>query len=285
MVAAGGGDTVSTLSVAASSTGSTGITYGGAANAIGGAAGGFAAGGLQGGNLNSALWGATAGSLTGYLSGGTHLQNPIEQLGKVGTAIANAQVQDLGQMGLRYVMNQQMSRVSARAAARLGVSPEALDVSLMLLSIAGNELVGSRFRSDDREFTLSDQVGFRGYGNRSGAAGYVFDTVDAILAFQGKPTASFSHFAYSGLAGRERVLTGHSLGTLDASYAVSHGLASRAELFSVPFGNVAPPAANVRLGNLDPVNGGFFGHLLNWGGRACSIGIAHGYDKYAKSGC
>ena len=116
-----------------------------------------------------------------------------------------------------------------------------------------------------------------------GAAGYFFDTVDAVLAFQGKPTASFSDFAYSGLTGRP--VTGHSLGTLDASYALSTGLATRAELYSIPFGNVAPPSATIRLGNFDPVNGGIMGHLLNRGARACGIGVNHGLTVYLQSGC
>ena len=78
---------------------------------------------------------------------------------------------------------------------------------------------------------------------------------------------------------------GHSLGTLDASYAASSGLATRAELYSVPFGNVAPPAVTIRLGNFDPVNGGIMGHLLNRGARACGIGVNHGLTVYLQSGC
>ena len=163
-------------------------------------------------------------------------------------------------------------------------------MTLMMLSIAGNEVLGgggpdgkgSRFKTTDDDFIATDKIGFRGYGNR-GVSGYFFDTVDAVLAFQGKPTASFSDFAYSGLTGR--AVTGHSLGTLDASLAVSSGLATRAEIYSIPFGNVAPPSATVRLGNFDPVNGGFFGHLLNWGARACGIGVSHGFTQYLQSGC
>ena len=128
----------------------------------------------------------------------------------------------------------------------------------------------------------ADRVGFRGYGNR-GAAGYFFDTVDAILAFQGKPTASLGDFANSAFRGA--AVTGHSLGTLDASYAVSNGLSTRAELYSVPFGNVAPASATIRLGNFDPVNGGIMGHLLNWGARACAIGVNHGLTTYLNAGC
>jgi RHS repeat-associated protein len=253
------------------------------ANAVGGAAAGFAAGGLQGGNLNSALTGAVTGGLGGYLSGGTNFQNPLSQIGNAASSLVNGQFQDLGRMALRYTLNVQMSRAQAKLAARLGISPAALDVSLMLASIAGNELVGSRFTNKDDEFDLTDKVGFRGYGNRKGTAGYFFDTVDAALAFQGKPTASLRDFAYSGLTGKP--VTGHSLGTLDASYAVSHGLASRAELFSVPFGNVGPPSSTIRLGNFDPVNGGFLGQIFNWGALSCAIGFNHGYSVYRASGC
>lgn len=163
-------------------------------------------------------------------------------------------------------------------------------MTLMMLSLAGNEVLGgggpngagSRFKSKDEDFALTNGIGFRGYGNR-GVSGYLFDTVDAVLAFQGKPTASLSDFAYSGLTGR--AVTGHSLGTLDASFAVSHGLATRAEIYAIPFGNVAPPASNIRLGNFDPVNGGFLGHLFNWGSRACGIGVNHALTTYLQSGC
>jgi len=72
---------------------------------------------------------------------------------------------------------------------------------------------------------------------------------------------------------------------LDTSLAVSSGFANSVDFYSVPFGNVAPPSANLTLGNFDPFNGGFFGHLLNWGARACGIGVSHAFTEYLKSGC
>jgi len=80
MVAAGGGDVVSKIYVAQSSIGSSGVTYGAAANAIGGSAGGFAAGGLQGGNLNSALSSAVAGGISGGISGYFGSRYPLERV-------------------------------------------------------------------------------------------------------------------------------------------------------------------------------------------------------------
>ena len=255
-----------------------------------GAAAGFASGGIQGGNVQSAVYGAVTGAFSSYLSGGTSFGNPIEAAGQLGNAVVQGDFAYVGNSALRYLTTQASGQLATRAAGRLGMRPEALNIALMSLSVIGNEVLdggekgyeGSRFRSNDRSFASTQGVGFRGYGNR-GIVGYFFDTVDAVLAFQGKPTASLRDFAYSAYAGA--AVTGHSLGTLDASYALSHGLASRAELYSVPFGNVAPSGANVRLGNFDPVSGGFLGHILNWGASSCAIGASHAFSTYVAAGC
>jgi RHS repeat-associated protein len=260
------------------------------AYAVGGAAAGFAAGGIQGGNVESAVYGAFAGGFGNYLAGGTYFSNPIEQIGNAGTALIESRYQDVGRMAMRYVLAREMSTIEAKIAQRLGVRSEALDVGLMSLSVLGNAVLtggeegyeGSRFRTNDKDFDKTYGVGFRGYGNR-GTAGYFFDSIDAVLAFQGKPTASLRDFAYSGYRGV--AVTRHSLGTLDASNAVSRSLAVRAELYSVPFGNSAAAAANITLGDFDPVNGGYMGRIFNWGARTCALGFRHSLSDYYAAGC
>jgi RHS repeat-associated protein len=248
-----------------------------AANAIGGSAAGFASGGIQGGNVESAVWGAVTGAFAGYLSGGTNFRNPIDSLGQLGNAVIQADYMYVGRTALNYLMNRAASRIALEAAVNVGIQPEALDAALMSLSALGNEVTGSRFQTDDFNFSQTSQVGFRGYGNR-GTAGYVFDTIDAILAFQGKPTASLRDFAYSPYRGS--AVSGHSLGSLDGIFAVSHGLSPHAELYSVPIGNVATGAANVHIGDFDPINGGYLGTLFNWRAAVCPTGFNHALSKY-----
>jgi hypothetical protein len=125
------------------------------------------------------------------------------------------------------------------------------------------------------------KVGFLGYNNRPslGSVGLVFDTVDAMLGYQGLPTASGRDYIISAYKGS--AVSGHSLGTLDASYMVGNGLAKSGVLYALPFGNIAPAGLVVNIGALDPITGGASGKLLNWGARVCSIGVSHSLNQYA----
>lgn len=192
-------------SAAAFATWNTTQLLGASYAARGAAAGSVGAAINTGGDPQATLWGAASGSLFGYFSAGTHFQNPIEQAGQVGNAIAEGRGQDLSRMAFGTMLNHEMGALEARAARRLGIRPEALDVGLLSLSALGNGLVGSRFREYDGSFEATDYVGPRGYGNRErgGSVGYVFDTVDAILAFQGKPTASLRDLPIVGMPDSE----------------------------------------------------------------------------------
>jgi RHS repeat-associated protein len=67
--AVGSGEFFTASTISSAQIGGSGITYGTAASAIGGAASGFAAGGLQGGNIQSAINGAFSGGLSGGING------------------------------------------------------------------------------------------------------------------------------------------------------------------------------------------------------------------------
>ncbi|HET8941107.1 MAG TPA: RHS repeat-associated core domain-containing protein [Rudaea sp.] len=257
----------------------------GAANAVGGAAGGFVGGEIQSqGNLKAGFYGAATGAFGNYLAGGTYFSNPLDSAERLGSAAINGDYLFLGNAGLHFVMNEAAQYAEARFARSIGVRPEVLDLTLMGLSVLGNDLVGSRFQpGGDKAFAATDGVGFRGYLNRTTSAygslgSLFFDTVDAVLAYQGLPTASFRDFAYSAYVGH--AVSGHSLGTLDAIRAVNVHLSPKAVLYAVPFGNVAPTQAQVYLGNMDVVNGGYLGRLFNWNATMCATGFDHALDNY-----
>jgi RHS repeat-associated protein len=255
----------------------------GAAYAVGGAAGGFVSGGIEGQNLQSAFYGAALGSFGNYLSGGTYFGNPIESAAKLVNAGISGNYAYLGNSALHFATSEASQYAERRIAKKLGVRPEVLNLELMALSVVGNDVIGSRFQENDKEFSQTGNVGFRGYLNRTGSflgvpGSLFFDTVDVMLAYQGLPTASYADFVYSGYAGH--AVTGHSLGTLDAIRAVDSGQAPSAVLYAVPFGNVAPSAAQVYLGDFDLVNGGYLGKAFNWNATICATGINHAYTNY-----
>lgn len=150
--------------------------------------------------------------------------------------------------------------------------------------IQPNEIVGSRFKpGTDDDFAQTDKVGVVGFFNRTDSVlgypgSFFFDSVDAILDYQGLPTASFRDFAYSKYVGH--ALTGHSLGVLEVTRAVYSGLSPRAVLYAVPFGNVAPTQAQVYIGNWDPVSGGYLGRMFNWNATICTTGFDHALKNY-----
>ena len=87
----------------------------------------------------------------------------------------------------------------------------------------------------------------------------------------------------SSLGLKNSVFSGHSLGTLDNIYLVRNDLTDKAYLYSVPFGAVAPPGAEVMLGSWDLVNGGWAGKLLNWDAQVVHLmPWEHGFEHYKK---
>lgn len=252
------------------------IGYWGVGTAVGGGTLGGVAGTLAGatlagassslimtGNLQSTWSYAGNYAMGSYLTGGNYLQNPVDKFASFSDMISAGKYTELGNTVFGSVMSHQFSRVESRLADRWGMSPMDLNTAFMGMSVMGNGLVDTRFRSkDNAEFPETKGLGFAGILNRRGVVGLPFDVVDIVLGYQGLPTASFRDFVNSGLYGR--AVSGHSLGTLDAISAYRFGLStSGGWVDSVPFGNVAPMALQVNLGSFDLVNGGIVGKIFN----------------------
>lgn len=71
--------------------------------------------------------------------------------------------------------------------------------------------------------------------------------MDIAFVYQGLPDASVQDYL-STLGVDNKLSSGHSLGTLSNIYLGSNGLIGKVYLYSVPFGAVAPPNAEVMLG-------------------------------------
>ncbi|HKM26891.1 MAG TPA: hypothetical protein VJY57_05575 [Thiopseudomonas sp.] len=109
-----------------------------------------------------------------------------------------------------------------------------------------------------------------------------FDAMDIALGYQGLPDTSVQDYL-STLGVDNKLSSGHSLGTLSNIYLGSNGLTGKVYLYSVPFGAVAPPNAEVMLGTWDLVNGGWTGKLFNWGAKMIPLAPwEHSFENYKK---
>jgi len=169
----------------------------------------------------------------------------------------NAFAKDLG----NTYLNKETQEEVAYIAEKNGMSYWGLNAKLFFLSVIGNGVTDTRLVLEDEESPeIGDLPRINGVGNR-GIAGAVFDGVDVVLAYQGLPTATYVDFII-----RARGLpidAAHSLGSLDASNLVRHGFAPSANLYALPFFNIAPANTTVTINDLDLVSGGPFGPLFN----------------------
>ena len=274
---------------------SAGFANAAISGAIAGGVGGAVNAGSQGYDWKTAaLHGAITGGLTGYLSAGTYYSNPINGINEAGSDIAIGNWDALGEMGLHIATAQGAGRLEEKAAQSLGLNGDQLNWILMAGSIAGNEVVGTRYKAVDaghpqgyEPFDQTGGTGVVGYDNR-GVAGLPFDTIDMVLNFQGLPDATVSDVVNNqGANGANQAapkdLTCHSLGTATCSYLGWNGLVpGNIYLASVPVGIVAPPSATVIIGNGDAVNGFYAGKLLNWNADIVPINfiVGHPFNNY-----
>jgi len=189
-----------------------------------------------------------------------------------------------------------------RFARKNGMSLMELNLALVTMSFAGNKLVGTRFNpsaklKDKNGNIFLKQVMFGMFDRQGGnnpiinpdnnqtlnsIIGAPFDVIDVILGYTGILTASDYDYI-KGLNGdniNQRLL-GHSLGTLGVSNLVGRGYldASLAELYSLPFGNIAPSGVKLFIGTIDGVNGFVFGLMTS--PRATLIsGCFHNFQCY-----
>ncbi len=192
----------------------------------------------------------TVSTLTGFTSAvSTSFEETINFLGSEATQkIAQHQIKDI--------------------AERNGMTQMELNGYLFLTSTIGNLTVGSRFKENFHG--MKGKVGFEGWGNRGLIGSLIFDPVDAILGYQGLPTASGAHYLMSKHRGK--MVLGHSLGSLDSINMVRYGQAPSAKVYALPFLNVAPANVDVTLGKYDPINGGVLGQIFNPGATMKNTG-------------
>jgi filamentous hemagglutinin len=206
------------------------------------------------------LRGGITGGFTGYLSGGTYFHNPIVKAKKLWKVAVNMKVSAFYHTLGNWATSTIYQKVEAKIADSVGLDPDEFNWLLMASSTVGNRAVGTRFTSSEKRFDMSRNVGFYGVNNR-GVLGLPFDAVDIMLGYQGLPDASIRDYIFSGDYGY--AVTGHSLGTLDESYVVENGLASKGYAYALPFGNVEPANGKLVIGLFDVVNGSLLGKVLN----------------------
>ncbi|SDF83339.1 filamentous hemagglutinin family N-terminal domain-containing protein [Onishia taeanensis] len=260
---AAGATTAASAWAAGTATAASGWANAALSGAIAGSVGG-AAGALSQGKdwQDPALHGAITGGFANYLAGGTYYKNPLNKVTDFGEQISQGSLLDAGKVLGSAAMQKAWSHIAEKMAKGVGLSEDELNWMLMASSIAGDQLpgIGNRYKPDDQEFKLTDYVGERGVMDR-GLQGLPFDAADIALGYQGLPEASVrAYLVDQGFGGAS---TGHSLGTLSSNYLVSNGLAEHAELFSLPFGNIAAPDVHLTIGSGDLVNGGFLGKIFN----------------------
>ena len=292
---AGSGSAMAAAGTATASAAAGGATVGstiaaGWANAtlsgiLAGATGGAVGAASQGLDWrDAALTGAITGGFAGYLSAGTYYSNPINTAGNITGHIGSADWMSLGKELSGLGMGHLFGKAQAKLAQEMNLTPEELNWILMATSILGNQLnaVGTRFRAAETDFGKTNGVGIKGVANREwNPLGIVFDAADIMLGYQGLPDASVRDYLSSVSLGGSS--TGHSLGTMSNIYLAGNGLSNHAYLYSVPFGVVAPPNADVMLGSWDLINGGWVGKLLNWDARVVPLSpLEHAFENYKR---
>ncbi|GHC32008.1 hypothetical protein GCM10010082_27910 [Kushneria pakistanensis] len=255
--------TAASVWAAGTTTAASGWANAALSGAIAGAVGGVAGAASQGQDWQTpALHGAIMGGLANYLAAGTYYGNPLSKATDLGQQISQGALLDAGKVVGGVVMQKTWSRIAEKLAKGVGLNAEELNWLLMAGSVAGDQLpgIGNRYKADDQKFNLTNYVGERGVMDRD-LPGLPFDAVDIALGYQGLPDASVrAYLVDQGFGG---ALTGHSLGTLTSNYLAGNGLVEHAELFSLPFGNIAAPGAHLTIGSGDLVNGGYLGKIFN----------------------
>ncbi|WP_148252152.1 hypothetical protein [Aidingimonas lacisalsi] len=220
----------------------------------------------QGGDWQEAAWrGGITGGFTGYLSAGTYYDNPINTAKDVGSDLAAGNLANTaGHLGMQQIYG----KLQQKMADGVGLNSDELNWLLMAGSIAGNEVAGDRFHLKDEEFDHTAMTGTTGFFSREDmpVIGGFFDLNDSALGYQDLPDATVREQLMRGGIGLP-IAGGHSLGTITQSYLARHGLVESAYLESVPFGIMAPPNTEVRLGQGDIINGFGAGKLFNWHGE------------------
>ncbi len=276
--------------------------WGGGWSAAAGAGFGFGsgfAGALEHGSsvgsaLVSGLKGGLIGGLTGAISGllpGGGAFRPVEdvQTGWEDSGIGGASraaFQDIYSQAATYGARDVMGSI----AHHEGISLTELDVGLTALSFAGDYLMGDRG-------PLTDDGGISGYRSRiisedklfgwnpalHADVGMIFDTFDALLTYQGLPSATGWKAIFSGAI--SNINLGHSLGASEVNVLASDGIVGPSSVAALPLGRVAPFDVNVVNGSGDIVPGGWFSKIFNPWATIISpweFG-AHTYAKYYQS--
>ncbi|GHC27815.1 filamentous hemagglutinin N-terminal domain-containing protein [Aidingimonas halophila] len=273
---AAGATTAGDIAIAAGS--GNAILSGIAGGAVGSGVGAFS----QGGDWQEAAWrGGITGGFTGYLSAGTYYDNPINTAKDVGSDLAAGNLSNLANTAGHFGMQQIYGELQQKMADGVGLNSDELNWLLMAGSIAGNEVAGGRFWANDDDFNHTENTGTTGFFSRDkkSIAGSFFDLTDSALGYQDLPDASVRQQLMEGGIGLP-IAGGHSLGSITQSYLARHGLVESAYLESVPFGIVAPPNAEVRLGQGDIINGFGAGKLFNWHGEIVPTGLFQHSRKF-----
>ena len=252
---------------------------------IGGATAGLVAGAMATGTLKGALKGALVGAAIGGIAGGS---NPYGN--NAGDAIirgaltnvttdnkyvsalsylyvgANGSIKALADLVSstanmsKFALNYGFSKVVEKFANRHNMELWEFNLALTINSFIGIKVAGSTISND-----FPSEVQIEGFFSRGKHRwlGVIWDVNDTILGYQGLLDAVGYEYVnnYRG----KNISVSHSLGALRASNLVASGYAPSANVFSLPFLNVAPSNINVTLGKWDFVNGWFLGGLLNPG--------------------
>jgi len=260
---------------------------------------GLAAGGVSAAILGqNILEGAINGALLAYLTvGKAFSKSPLsgikESINELSKNLSGA-VEHVMYRAKDIALNHAYTKVANKLAQKAGLSLTNFNSILMGSSIAGAVLKGGQTRfktydkSDERYYKYSEPKGesriqvIEGFDNR-GKAFLPFDAVDALLVYQGLPTASTRDFLIRGAS--DIKLYGFSLGAGEVNNLVKQGYASKGEVSSLPFGLLAA-RKNIQVTNGagDPISGFIGGLLINPSARTCNV-FGHSRALYADAGC
>lgn len=259
---------------------------------IGGATAGFVGGSLATGTFKGAISGALIGAFIGGVANGANpygkdagdaiIRGALSNIatdnkyvsaitylyvGAEGSLKTIANVFASGRNFSKAVLNYGFSKQVENFANKHHLELWEFNLALTINSFVGREFAGTTLSRSD-----SGMIVIAGFFNRNKHRwlGAIWDVNDTVLGYQGLLDAIGYEFAakYRG----QSIKIGHSLGALRASNLVASGYAQSAEVYSLPFGNIAPSNVGVTLGKSDWINGGVLGGLLNSGARMVPCG-------------
>ncbi|TVS20375.1 MAG: RHS repeat-associated core domain-containing protein [Planctomycetaceae bacterium] len=264
---------------------------------------GFVGGFLSSGNdLRAGLYGGLMASLTAGFTNGATGTPSLKAAGlragagvlaaheprlaayvalATGSVHAHAQQGWTGvfKFGYKQYTDQMTRQYVARFAEKNGMNWFDFNLGLMAMSGGGNLASGSRWHGEENEL---HGVSFRG------RKGWLFDGVDIVLSYQGLPTASAFHYAYTA-AGTD--FSAHSLGAIDGNNLASWGMTGKVSVASLPIGNVATAGIRPFQGDWDFINGGMLAKMFSPDSKLVKSGFGgHGWckvyvDHVPRSGC